>query len=182
MIKHENFKKGEITFNLGHLDGHVFKITRQATETHPEKNINVWITFSNHCFTGHFAKNDDEEWIYPSTSRYFCPVRYEHSKHLPALIPYLINENIHLLKTNYKHKEQFYHLNTTYLDINYSVFLEIDKSTSPKSDLRIKVVSAYEQDDWANKVSGKARFKFWSIIEARLTGVKLEYNNRRRRR
>jgi hypothetical protein len=181
MVKHQNFKKEDITFDLSHLDGQIITIVRPATDKYSEKKYQVWVTFSDHCFTGHAAKNNDESWAYPlSEGRYFCPYRYEQSKNLHGLLKDIIQKNAHLLRTFNEHREQFYYLDVEYIDVNYSIFFEISKSNHKNSELRIKIISAHEKEDWSSPVKGSYRFKFWSLVDARINNKELAFKKRRR--
>lgn len=178
------FEHDGVVYELDHLNSSVITVTREAAEQYPERQLKVFLSYGDHCFTGHHGESD--EWIYPyakgQADRYFCSDRYEYSKHLPDLVPKLIDENVYILKTFNKHREQFFHLETRYLGIDYRLFLEVSKSNRGDSDVRIKVVSAYEQEVWSNPVTGQGRFKFWSVIDARLQDKELVVKERRGRR
>jgi len=181
MSKHENFKKGSLTFDLSHLDPISVDFIRPATEKNTEKKYKVWVSFSDHCFTDHFAKNDDIDWLYkPSyTERYFCTDRYQHSKGLMGVLHNLALTNPYIGKTFNQHREQYYHLEANILDIDYSVFFEIDKNNNPANDLRIKIVSAYEKAEWSQAVSTSSHHKFWSVLDSKVNNTKLKMKRRR---
>lgn len=173
-----NFEVDGIEYNLEHLTGKEFTYIRAATDTNPARNIRFYIEYSNHCFTEHYGEHE-----YPHGAsheiRYFCQVRYEHSKNIFSLIRDIISNNIFMQMTFSEHREQFYYLEEHFHGVDYRIFLEISKSHHQNSDVRLKVVSAYEPRAHSQAVGGTGWFRFFSIVDARLNGSKLQRKRRR---
>ncbi len=174
-----DFTRSETTYDLTHLNTVKFNYTRPASDTGAQKQLRIHLSFSDHCFTDHFG--EDESWIYPysSSSRYFCEVRYELSKHLPDLIRSLLDHNAYVLLTLMRHREQFFYLEDEFHGETYRVFLEVSAPRANYADIRIDVKSAYDEKPWAKPVSGSVRYRLWRVIDARLQGVPLERKRRR---
>lgn len=170
------------TYSMRHLDASVISVKRAATETHPAKIVRFFVTYSNHCFTKHFAENDDETLLYEDSRRYFCTERYAGSLLLPGLIPILIQNNILLGLTMKERRESFFYLEEHHMGVTYRLFFDISSSSHPASDIRLKVTTAYPEDDWAADVGVQARFTIWRVIDARLAGEKLAIREQQRRR
>ena len=172
-------------YDLSHLNHLSFEVQRPATETHPTNNVSFFLSFSDHCFTDHFGPSDD--WIYTHAKsreqRYFCPNRYEHSKNLPTLIPQIIQNNPYIGKTKLGHREQFFYLEEKILNVDYRIFFEINKNTSPNAttDMRINIASAYEPRSTLEfkSVGTSGHHKMWSVIDAKLSGTPLPDKKKR---
>ena len=181
----KNFIIGEDKYDLSHLDYQTFTVSKPKTDSAPEKEVSFFMSFSDHCFTDHFGPSDS--WIYPhaksKTDRYFCPIRYGHSKHLPAIIPDIINQNPFVGRTFLEHREQFFHIDLNRLDVTYRIFFEISKNQSPVAStyLRINILSAYEprREQEMKPIPRNGSFKMWHIIDARLSGFKLPNKKQR---
>ena len=177
-----DFTHGGKVYRLSHLNHSVIRVTRAATATHPAKTVRFFVTYSNHCFTKHFAENDDESLLYEDSRRYFCTERYEGSLLLPGLIPILIENNVLLGLTMKERRESFFYLEEHHMGVTYRLFFDISSSSHPASDIRLKVTTAYPEDDWAADVGVQARFTIWRVIDARLAGEKLAIKEQQRRR
>jgi hypothetical protein len=173
-----NINISGVEYDLSHLRSREFTYIRPSNQKKSERPIRFFLSFSDHCFTEHYG-----EHIYPYSpgdeERFFCEVRYEHSKHIFDLIKKLISENLHIQRTFNSHREQFYYLEEHYQNTEYRLFLELSKSSHPNSDLRIKVVSAYEPRTSSSPVCGQSWHKFLSIVDARINGVSLTNKKRR---
>lgn len=177
-----DFRHAGRIYTLSHLDGSVISVTRAATTTHPAKTVRFFVSYSNHCFTKHYAENDDETLLYEDSRRYFCTERYNGSLLLPGLIPILIENNILLGLTMNGHRESFFYLEEQHMGVTYRLFFDISTSNHPASDIRLKVTTAYPEDDWAADVGVHARFNIWRVVDARLNGEKLATREQQRRR
>lgn len=177
-----DFNHGGRVYSLSHLTPSVVSIERAATDNYAAKTIRFFVSYSNHCFTKHYAENGDESLLYEDSGRYFCSERYECSLALPALIPALIQNNILLGVTMNEHRESFFYLEEHYMDVLYRLFFDIAPSIHPASDIRLKVTTAYPQDRWARSVGVRARFNFWRVVDARLNGERLAIRPQQRRR
>ena len=177
-----DFTHGGRVYRLSHLNPSVISVTRAATESYPAKTVRFFVTYSNHCFTKHFAENDDETLLYEDSRRYFCTERYAGSLLLPGLIPILIENNILLGLTMKERRESFFYLEEHHMGVTYRLFFDISSSNHPASDIRLKVTTAYPEDDWAADVGVHARFNIWRVIDARMNGEKLATKEQQRRR
>ncbi|MEP3591277.1 MAG: hypothetical protein ABJN18_17130 [Marinobacter sp.] len=179
------FKIDNQTYDLCHLNNKVFTYTREGKDDIPDKTIKFLFSYSDHCFTDHYG---DENYIYkepPSKKeRYFCKLRYKLSLGLPDLLKGIIKSNPYVLMTFVEHSEQFFYVEQNYQDETYRVFLEIsplkDKVSGSIEGVRIDVRSAYDEKSHATTVSGSDYLKIWKIIDARMTGVKLNRKKKKR--
>ncbi|GAA0814313.1 hypothetical protein GCM10009111_11020 [Colwellia asteriadis] len=173
-----SIKIDETDYDLAHLTGKEFSYKRAATQDYPEKTVRFYLEYSNHCFTEHFG---DHEYGHGADHeiRYFCSKRYEHSKGIYDLIKKVISENVFMQLTFNEHREQFYYLEEHYNNTDYRLFIEVSKSNHTNSDIRLKVVSAYEPRPGSDSVGGSGWFRFFKIVDARIDGRKLERKRRR---
>jgi len=134
MARWDDFKIDGTTYDLSHLNNMTFEHVRTATQTHPEKRTKIILSFSHHCFTDHHG-----EHIYPHSmdERYFCVDQYSHSKMLPELIPDILNRNKYVKRTFNARREQFFYLEESRMDIDYRLFLEVQKSTNQQINMQI---------------------------------------------
>jgi len=177
-----DFTHNKISYSFSHLNPRVVSVTRAATNNFPAKTVRFFVSYSNHCFTKHFADNDDESLLYEDSERYFCRERYEGSLLLPGLIPTLIERNILLALTMFEHRESFFYLEEFHMGVEYRLFFDISISNHPASDIRLKIKSAYPQEPWADAVGSAGHFNFWRVVDARLAGEKLALKAQQRRR
>lgn len=167
------FTLGEKTYDLTHLNGSVITVPHSGTENHDAKDITIYLSYGDHCFTEHYGEDDS---LYPAKGykeRFFCQERYNLSKNLPEYIPGLLSGNPYLGRTFLEKKEQFFYVESEYMGVTYRLFLDIDKSNHPDSDIRVKIVSAYEEDHYSEKVKADGWFKFFRIAEARMEDTAL---------
>lgn len=167
------FTLGEKSYDLTHLNGIVITVPRPSTDNHNAKEIGIYISYGDHCFTDHHGKEDS---LYPAKGykdRYFCHERYTLSKTLPEYIPDLLKNNPYLGRTFLERKEQFFYVESEYMGVTYRLFLDIDKSNHPDSDIRVKIVSAYEEGKYSTPVMADGWFKFFRIAEARIEDTAL---------
>lgn len=177
-----DFEHNGNIYSFGHLRPGVVSVTRPATEDFPAKTVRFFLSYADHCFTKHFADDDDESLLYEDSKRYFCKERYDCSFHLPLLVPALIEKNILLdLTLTKKRRESFFYLEEFYMDTDYRLFFDISKSNHPASDIRLKIKSAYPPCDWADPVHAVGHFNFWRVVDARLSGEKLAVRAQQRR-
>ena len=167
-----------IEYDLTHLIGKEFSYRRAATQSYPERIVRFYVEYSNHCFTEHFGDHEYEHGA-EHEIRYFCSKRYDHSKGIYDLIKKVISENVFMQLTFNEHREQFYYLEEHYNNTDYRLFIEISKSNHANSDVRLKVVSAYEPRPESASVGGLGWFRFFKIVDARIAGIKIERKRRR---
>ncbi|HEJ9418606.1 hypothetical protein JEP11_17630 [Proteus mirabilis] len=166
-------------YDFIHLKPKNICVKRKATEFFPEKNIRIFLSYTNHCFTKHFGCDDA---LFEDSGRFFCTERYEGSKLLPELIPKLLDDNVDLMLTIRQHRESFFYLEEYFMGVNYRLFFDISKSNHPASDIRLKVKSAHPEEEWAESVGTVGCFSFWRVIDSRLNNEKLAYKAQQRRR
>lgn len=176
MARWDDFKIDGTIYDLSHLNNMTFDHVRAATSTHPEKTTKIILSFSHHCFTDH---QGDHIYPHDTDERYFCVNRYGHSKMLPELIPDILNRNEYVKRTFNEHREQFFYLEESRMNIDYRLFLEVHKSTSKNADIRIDVRSAYEPAPYSRQVTGNADFKILRVIDARLEAKELPKKRKR---
>lgn len=173
-----DFEIEDVKYDLSHLTGKEFSYKRVATQEYPEKIVRFYLEYSTHCFTEHFGDHEYQHGPNHET-RYFCAVRYEHSKGIYDLVKKVISDNIFMQLTFNEHREQFYYLEEHYNNTDYRLFIEISKSNHANSDIRLKVVSAYEPRPGSASVGGSGWFRFFRIVDARISGRGLERKRRR---
>ena len=175
----QTFKVDGKSYDLSHFDNFNFNYTRDATDTHPAKNIRFLVSFGHHCFTSHIG---DDAWIYPHAGgnpRYFCPIRNELSREIPKILSDVVASNPFIKKTFVEHREQFFYLEKNVNNIDYRLFLEISKANKPFADIRLKVASAYPEESYSKPVGYTDIFSFWRVVDSRLEGTKLPTKKRR---
>lgn len=180
MMSWTPFEINGIIYSLEHLRSSTLIAVRPATEAYPERNIRIYIVYSDHCFTAHVGESD--KWIYTCgdgrSKRYFCLGRYSYSLRLPELVNKLISHNVALGRTLHQHHETFFYLEEHFMGIDYRIFFEITKSRHPGSEIRLKVITAYPLEKWAGPVGTTGRFSFWHIFDARIRELKLAVRRR----
>lgn len=184
MLIWPGFSAPPAVYDLSHLNAQVITVKRAASGPYPERSLRIFVSYSNHCFTNHFAdEGTDDSWIYPHTNdgRYFCRDRYEGSLLLPALLPKLIEANIMLGRTLKKARETFFYLEEQHMGRDFRIFMKIDKSNHPASDVRLIVTSCHPEEDWADPVGVQSWFSVWRIMDAKISGEALAVNTQQRR-
>ncbi|WP_412501903.1 hypothetical protein [Shewanella chilikensis] len=104
-------------------------------------NMKLVFSFLSHCFTDEKGEN---RMPFKNEERYWSEDRYELSKGLPDLIRknFLINYAVPFLN---KRRNEQYH----YMEVHgYAIFFDINKPQDTTNELKIKIVSAYEVDEW----------------------------------
>lgn len=126
--------------------------------------VTLHITFGHHCFT------DEKQYgpmIFKTDERYFSPERYDLSIGLPALINKNFIDSYAIPYINRKSNEQYH-----YMEMHgYAIFFDINKPSGTTDKLKVKIVSAYEVDEWGRDSlpKGKPRKIRW-ILSRRLDG------------
>ena len=121
--------------DLSHLQDFSIKTEIDGTE------IKLTFSFLSHCFTdekGGFRMPFKQE------ERYWSEDRYELSKTLPDLLRSNFLDKYAIPYLNKKSHEQYH-----YMEIyDYAIFFDINKPDGTSNTLKIKIVSAYELDEW----------------------------------
>lgn len=171
------FQVKDRTYNLSHLNGKTITLRRSASGDHEAKDYTAFLTFTDHVFTDHYG---DEEMRYRG-ERFFCTTRYELSLNLPGWLPGLLEQNPYLGRSFTEHREQFFHIEEEYQGVTYRVFIEVSQNPHPGAQLRLKVASAYPERALAPPLGRSGSFKFWRIVESKLSGIALPKNTTGRR-
>lgn len=187
MLIWPGFTNAHYLYDLSHLNARVIVVTRAASGEYPARSLRVFMSYSNHCFTNHFAdEGQDDTSIYPHAGdgRYFCKERYQGSLVLPGLVPELIERNIMLGRALKERRETFFYLEEHSMGRDFRIFMKIEKSNHSDSDIRLIVTSCHPEEAWAGSVGVQGRFSIWRVMDAKMSGEALavEAQQRRKRR
>ena len=95
------FNNNGTVYDLSHLHPKTMKITREATDSHPSKDVRIFLSYSDHCFTDHYG--EDDSWIYTNAqgykTRYFCRERYEYSFEIDNILKRVFRDNVYITRT-----------------------------------------------------------------------------------
>lgn len=131
LLKWPDFSVADNHYDLSHLNPGVITVTRAATEQYPARSVRIFLSYSNHCFTNHFADDGTgDEFLYHHVDdgRFFCMDRYEGSLLLPGLIPDLIERNVLLGRQLKERRETFFYLEEHRMGRDFRLYFKIDKS------------------------------------------------------
>ena len=148
--------------------------THEITTEINNRSMILKVSFGCHCFTDE-KKNGPKLQFKECRSksrckecRYWSEDRYIRSLELPSMIK---NNFVDSYAVPYRHQHkngEQYH----YLEIyDYAIFFEITKPEKINDMLNLKIVTAYEIDDWGkgNTPPGK-KYKVRWILQERLAG------------
>lgn len=129
-----------------------------------ENTVTLHVTFGHHCFTD---EKENGPLIFKSDGRYWSHERYERTLQLPNLIREKLVESYAIAYISKKSNEQYHYTETH----DYAIFFEAAKPENSNNELKIKVVSAYEIDQWGKQSlpKGSAKRVRW-ILSQRLQG------------
>lgn len=168
------FNNNGTVYDLSHLHPKTMEITREATDSHPSKDVRIFLSYSDHCFTDHHG--EDDSWIYTNAqgykTRYFCRERYRYSFEIDNILQRVFRDNVYIKRTMNEKKEQFFYLDVNTLFCDFRLFLEIEKHHKQDHDIWMKVVSAHPEKPYANPVGGDY-FKVWRVMDARQSNIEL---------
>lgn len=127
--------------------------------------LTLLVTFGNHCFTD---EKENGPMLFRNDGRYWSEERYQCSLQLPRLIKEGFIAAYAIAYLSRKRAEQ-YHYTEIY---DYAIFFDINKPANMPNTLRIKVVSAYELDQWGKETLPKGDPKKikW-ILSQRVKGL-----------
>lgn len=149
-------------YSLAHLQpfAEVFQIDGVA--------ITIHFTFGFHCFTD---EKGNGKWIYnQGERRSFSPSRWEASKELPEWVrKRMLDATVRLYHDEKRQRRYFC------LDIyDYALFLQVTKPHNTVNTLKMKVISAYEVDDWGRSGLPKGpRHNLSWVLSQRAQGINL---------
>lgn len=105
--------------------------------------VEIALTFSflNHCFTD---EKGDVQMPFRYEERYWSEARYDLSKGLPDLIKRNFLDKYAVPFLNKKRNEQYHYMEL----YGYAIFFDINKPNGTTNELKIKIVSAYEVEEW----------------------------------
>jgi hypothetical protein len=129
-------------YDLSHLHPFTVKVTPKADGA---PTFKVYVSFGSHTFTKEWLENDNPAYLikHDGERRCFCPIRYGHSLHLPAIIHKGVNGKAYFSQTrNFLLVENLPGINGP-----YAVFFKVEKAKSKDFDVAMFVVSAYEKPD-----------------------------------
>lgn len=146
----------EQRYELDHLNDFHFEAIQPATQTKSEMRTEIKVTFGWHCYTRSPEQNETAQTHRNERGeqRCFCPIRYEHSKHLSKIIKELSERNI--LQTG---KGNFLTIKIVDHDGNkrdYEIYFTLRKQEK-KKPLKLYVESAYLRDELAEAIRQKSR-------------------------
>jgi hypothetical protein len=75
-------------YSLSHLHPFLRQIELAATDRHPDRVVQLHVSFGLHTFTRSVETRDRDHQLYHDNRevRAFCPVRYKHSFELPSIM------------------------------------------------------------------------------------------------
>jgi len=163
------------TYDLTHLDKYVHTYVQPAKGDSPERNYEVEISFSLHCFTRGPESGESKTSPYAYSdareTRIFDKRRYELSRNLKTIIEQLpMSPCFH---TNYTTYFSIKNINEQGVVENYEIYFSVSKPAGRDGKLQIFVISAYPRDrEYSNKPGGKRakRVNFFVILNSALQG------------
>lgn len=128
-----------------------------------QNGLRVRVSLGAHAFTREVKPGDAPSLLFMDgkSPRTFCTTRYGHSLHLPAAIMNGAADYVFSNHSKFVFKEQL-----PGVPGHYVIAFEMRKSSSPKYDLKIQVVSAHHR----NKAARMPRCKFDDAAAAVLAG------------
>lgn len=134
--------------------------------------ISLNVSYGSHCFTD---EKENGPPVLPG--RYWSEERYNRSFDLPDFIEnnFTLSFAVPYFNKN-KNGEQYHYMEA----FDYVIFFEITKPYNSANTLNIKIISAYELDQWGSVPKGKPYKVRW-ILSERLAGnsiLKRKKNNR----
>ncbi|MFA0012095.1 hypothetical protein AB4391_01915 [Vibrio lentus] len=129
------------------------------------QNVTLHVTFGHHCFTD---EKGNGPLIYRNEGRYWSQERYDCTHTLPNLITARFAGSYAIPYTNRKNKEQYHYMETN----DYAIFFDINRPENTTNELKLKIVSAYELDQWGRETvpKGKPKKVSW-ILSQRTKGL-----------
>ncbi|EIA1624682.1 hypothetical protein J8B38_20765 [Vibrio parahaemolyticus] len=149
------------------IDGNFYDLSHLQSSEHyvmvDGQEVKLHVSYSNHCFTD---QKENGAMLFKKEQRYWCHERYARSKELPNLIQNNLIE--HYAVPYLSKKGESYHYMEAY---DYAIFFSLTKPHGTIGELKMKVNSAYELDEWGRDTlpKGKPKRVSW-ILSQRLQG------------
>lgn len=146
-------------YDLSHLQpfDHVVNVDGEQVTLH--------VTFGHHCFTD---QKGNGPLIYKNEGRYWSQERYECTLNLPRIIKENMIHAYAVPYLNLKNNEQYHYLELE--EYEYAIFFDINRPENSTNRLKLKIVSAYERDQWGTAPKGSPKRISW-IFSQRLKGM-----------
>ena len=152
------------------IDGQYYDLTHLCpfVVSHMVDDIqtNIRVTFGHHCFTD---EKENGRCLFKPDQRYWSQERYDLSFNLPVLVrDNLFSNSSYAVPYMNRHSNEQYHYMEAY---DYAIFFDINKPSGSGDSLKVKIISAYEVDEWGKSglPKGKAKRVSW-ILSQRLKG------------
>lgn len=136
---------GGQTYDLTHLDPTSFAV---PNATPGLADYRVRVEYGAHVFTKTWTHDaaSDHKMHDGGTPRCFCPVRYSHSLHLPAIVPLAASGRIF-----FSSQQRFVLVgNPPGVAYPYAIFFKLNTATNGDYDALMTVVSAHERPNLAH--------------------------------
>jgi len=122
------------------------------------RDIELTVSFLSHCFTD---EKGGFRMPFRYEERYWSEERYQASFRLRGLIETNFISSYAIPYLNKKRNEQYHYMEAH----NYAIFFDINKPEGTVDKLKLKVVSAYDLDQWGKDTvpKGKAKRVSWIL-------------------
>lgn len=129
-------------------------------------NIELIFTFLSHCFTD---EKGGTKMPFTHEERYWSNERYHLSLALPKLIKDKFLSKYAIVFKSHKSAEQYHYMEA----YDYAIFFNINKPKNTNNTLKIKIISAYEVEQWGKNTlpKGKPKRISW-ILSQRNKGLR----------
>lgn len=138
--------------DLSHLDSFTMIVNVDS------RDIELTVSFLSHCFTD---EKGGFRMPFRYEERYWSEERYQASFKLRGLIENNFISSYAIPYLNKKRNEQYHYMEAH----DYAIFFDINKPEGAVDKLKLKVVSAYDLDQWgkATVPKGKAKKISWIL-------------------
>lgn len=137
---------GAVPYDLKHLDTFVMTVTPKTQGALARR---VLVTFGHHVFTQGIRPGDPPEMTvhhkgHNGDPRCFCPVRYGHSLHLPAIIKAAVGSVAYFGETQPWRPQNYFLIDNVPGVVGpYAVFFDMKRGSAKNVDVAMLVKSAY---------------------------------------
>ncbi|MEZ6994383.1 MULTISPECIES: hypothetical protein [unclassified Aeromonas] len=140
--------------DLSHLGSFVMTVNVDS------RDIELIVSFLSHCFTD---EKGGFRMPFKHEERYWSEERYKASFQLRGLIEKNFITSYAIPYLNKKRNEQYHYMEA----YDYAIFFDINKPEGTEDTLKLKIVSAYELDQWGKGTVPKGKPKKVSWILSR---------------